>query len=198
VQHQLTETQRQIALFWDDNPNTSVTQGHVTYFQQKLSPAGHWMHLTASLIEKENLDLGKSAQILSQTAIAIADGFMGCWAAKYKYRLVRPETFITKYLEKEWMPLIQTPPFPEYPSGHSVISSSAVQVLSHHFGTNYAYTDSIEAQFGLPIRNFNSFDEAAIEASQSRLYGGIHYEFGINAGRKQGQEIGQYITQHCK
>jgi membrane-associated phospholipid phosphatase len=101
------------------------------------------------------------------------------WEAKYKYGLVRPETFINKYINKEWTPLIQTPLFPEYPSGHSVVSGSAATVLTHFFGENYAYTDSIGAQFGLPIRQFKSFNEAAKEASISRLYGGIHYTFAL-------------------
>ena len=130
----LTDEQRIIGSFWDDNPNTSVTSGHVTYFQQKLSPAGHWMHLTATIIEKENLDLMRSTEVFSKVAMGIFDGFISCWEAKYKYCLVRPETFINKYINKEWQPLIQTPPFPEYPSGHSVVSGSAATVLTHFFG----------------------------------------------------------------
>jgi hypothetical protein len=190
----LTDEQRSIGAFWDDNPNTSVTSGHVTYFQQKLSPAGHWMHLTATIIEKENLDLMRSADVFSKVAIGLFDGFISCWEAKYKYCLVRPETFINKYINKEWTPLIQTPPFPEYPSGHSVVSGSAATVLTHFFGDNYAYSDSIEAQFGLPIRQFKSFNEAAKEASISRLYGGIHYTFALTNGNLQGIKVGENVV----
>jgi PAP2 superfamily len=190
----LTDEQRTIGSFWDDNPNTSVTSGHVTYFQQKLSPAGHWMHLTATIIEKENLDLMRSAEVFSKVAMGLFDGFISCWEAKYKYCLVRPETFINKYINKEWQPLIQTPPFPEYPSGHSVVSGSAATVLTHFFGDNYAYTDSIEAQFGLPIRQFKSFNEAAKEASISRLFGGIHYSFALTNGNLQGIKVGNNVV----
>ncbi len=191
----LTDEQRSIGSFWDDNPNTSVTAGHVTYFQQKLSPAGHWMHLTATIIEKENVDLMRAADVFSKVAIGLFDGFISCWEAKYTFNYVRPETFINKYINKEWTPLIQTPPFPEYPSGHSVVSGSAATVLTHFFGDNYAYTDSIEAQFGLPIRQFKSFNEAAREASISRLYGGIHFMPALTNGNLQGIKVGNNVVE---
>lgn len=191
--NKLTEEQTAIAKFWDCNPNTSVTQGHVTYFQQKLSPPGHWIHLTATLTEKENFDAMHTADVLSKVAIAMADGFISCWEAKYHYNLTRPETFINRYINKDWLPLIQTPPFPEYPSGHSVCSGSASAVLNHFFGENYAYTDNTEAPFGMPARSFKSFDEAATEASISRFYGGIHFKTALTKGLEQGKKLGKTV-----
>jgi hypothetical protein len=196
--NKLTEEQTAIAQFWDCNPNTSVTQGHVTYFQQKLSPPGHWIHLTATLTQKAGFDAMKTAEILSKTAIGMADGFISCWEAKYFYNFTRPETFINRYVDKEWKPLIQTPPFPEYPSGHSVCSGSASVILSHYFGENYAYTDNTEAAFGMPARSFKSLSEAANEASTSRFYGGIHFKNALTVGLEQGKKVGNHVLNKLK
>lgn len=189
----LTEEQDKIAKFWDCNPNTSVTQGHVTYFQQKLAPPGHWIHLTSTLAQKEGFGPMKTADVLSKTAIAMADGFISCWEAKYHYKVTRPETFINQFMDKEWVPLIQTPPFPEYPSGHSVCSGAATAVLNQFFGEQYAYTDNTEAPFGMEARSFHSFDEAAEEASISRMYGGIHFKNALDTGVKQGKMVGKNV-----
>ena len=107
---------------------------------------------------------------------------------------IRPETYINLYIDKEWRPFIQTPPFPEYPSGHSVISSSAATMLAHMLGDNYAFTDSAEVAFGKPPKNFNSFSQAAREASMSRLYGGIHFLKSLNMGLEEGQNVAEYIV----
>lgn len=187
-----------IAKFWDCNPNVSVTQGHIMYFQQKISPGGHWIHIAASVTEKENYDELKKASILSRVAITIADAFISCWSTKYKYTLIRPETFINKYIDKDWKPLLQTPPFPEYTSGHSVASTSAAAMLTYLVGSNYSYIDSTEMTFGMPLRKFNSFEEAAHEACISRIYGGIHYMPAINNGIEEGKKIGSYIISKLK
>ena len=189
----LTPEQKAIAQFWDCNPNTSVTQGHVTYFQQKLSPPGHWIHLAAALSTREQMEAIKTADLLAKLAIAMADGFISCWEAKYHYNLTRPETFINRYMDKDWTPLIQTPPFPEYPSGHSVCSGAASAVMEHFFGVNYAYTDYTEEPFGMPARSFNSIGQAAEEASISRFYGGIHFKSALTKGMEQGKMVGYNV-----
>lgn len=186
------------AWYWDDNPNTSVTDGHITYFLQKNSPAGHWIHIAYSVAKKEKYDAMKTAALVSKTAIALYDGFISCWDAKYTYNYIRPETFINQYINKDWAPLIQTPPFPEYPSGHSVVSSSAATVLTQMVGDNYAFTDSAELPFGRPTRHFNSFYEAADQASVSRLYGGIHFITAITNGKEQGRKVGNFVIDKLK
>jgi PAP2 superfamily len=186
------------AWYWDDNPNTSVTDGHITYFLQKNSPPGHWVHIACAVAEKENYDAIKTASLISKTAIALFDALISCWEAKYYYNYVRPETFINKYIDKDWQPLIQTPPFPEYPSGHSVVSSAAATVLTQTAGDNYAFTDSAEVPFGRPVRHFNSFYEAADQASVSRLYGGIHFITAITNGKQQGRKAGAFIMDKLK
>ncbi len=186
------------AWYWDDNPNTSITDGHITYFLQKNSPAGHWIHIAYSVAKKENYDVIKTMALVSTTAIAIYDAFVSCWDAKFTYNYVRPETFINQYIDKDWSPLIQTPPFPEYPSGHSVVSSSAATVLTQMVGSNYAFTDSAEVPFGRPTRHFNSFYEAADQASISRLYGGIHFITAITNGKEEGRKLGAFVIDKLK
>jgi len=181
------------AWYWDDNPNTSVTDGHVTYFIQKNSPPGHWMHIVCGVTEKENYSAVKTASILSKTAIALYDAFIACWDAKYYYNYIRPETFINRHIDKDWQPLIQCPGFPEFPSGHSTISASAASVLTRIIGDKYAFTDSTEVPYGRPVRTFTSFYQASDEASISRFYGGIHFLPSLNIGAKFGREIGNHI-----
>jgi PAP2 superfamily len=187
-----------IAWYWDDNPNTSVTNGHITYFQQKNSPPGHWIHIACSVAEKENYGAMKTASLVSKIAIALHDAFISCWDAKYTFNYIRPETFINKYIDKDWVPLIQTPPFPEYPSGHSVVSSSAATVLTQIVGDKYAFVDSAEIPFGRPTRAFNSFYEAADQASISRFYGGIHFVTAIENGKQQGKRVGAFVMAKFK
>ena len=126
------------------------------------------------------------------------DGFISCWDEKYRSKLIRPETYINQYIDENWVPLLQTPPFPEYTSGHSVISSSAATALTNLFGENVAFTDSTEIEFGLSVRNFNSFEQASQEAAVSRMYGGIHYKPACDNGVTQGKALGTYIVDKIK
>ena len=109
--------------------------------------------------------------------------------------IVRPETLINQYYNEEWLPLLQTPPFPEYTSGHSVISRAAAVTLTDLFGDNFDFVDTTEIAYGLPERSYTSFIHASEEAAISRLYGGIHYMMAIEEGIKQGQGVGDYIVQ---
>jgi hypothetical protein len=193
VTSKLSKDDTEIARYWDCNPNVSVTSGHVMYFQQQISPGGHWIHIAGSIADKEKMSDVATAALMSKVAIAIADGFISCWEAKFNYSSLRPETFINIYIDKEWRPLIQTPPFPEYPSGHSVISASAATILSHIAGENYSFTDSAEVEFGRQARKFNSFTEAAREASISRLYGGIHFLSALDIGQVEGQNVATHV-----
>ncbi|MDQ3844105.1 MAG: vanadium-dependent haloperoxidase, partial [Bacteroidota bacterium] len=113
---------------------------------------------------------------------------------KYKYNRIRPETAIKKLIDRNWNPILQTPPFPEYASGHSVISTAASVVLTHLFGDHFSFTDDTEEEFGLPPRKFNSFTDAAKEAAISRLYGGIHFRDAIENGAKEGEQIGKFVV----
>ena len=126
--------------------------------------------------------------------IGLFDGFISCWDEKYRSNYIRPETFINSRIDESWRPLLQTPPFPEYTSGHSVISTAAAVVLTKLFGDKVAIEDNSEVPYGLPVRSFNSFQSAADEAAMSRLYGGIHFREAIENGKLQGSNIGNCIA----
>lgn len=186
------DSQISIAKHWDCNPNKYVNSGHNTYFRHNISPPGHWVNITANLSKAAKLDLEKTLLCYAAVTSAMFDGVISCWDTKFTDQLIRPVSYINRYIDKDWEPYIQTPPFPEYTSGHSVMSGAASTVLKNMF-TNTAFIDSTEVEFDLPARNFSSVEEAAQEASMSRFYGGIHYKFGIDNGLKQGQKIGQYV-----
>ncbi len=195
---QLDTTQIEIAKFWDCNPNISTTKGHLMYFQQQISPGGHWIHIAAQVLEEQKTEAVFSAETMALAAMAIADGFISCWDQKYKSQLTRPETYINEYIDPDWMPILQTPAFPEHTSGHSVASNAAATVLTELFGKDYAFVDATEVPFGLPVRSFSSFHQASQEAAISRLYGGIHYRPAIDLGITQGQLVGKHVLKRIR
>jgi PAP2 superfamily len=189
----LTDEQRAIASFWDCNPYVMNVQGHTMFATKKITPGGHWMGIAGIASRKANASLLQSADAYARTAMALADGFTAAWDEKYHSAVIRPETVINAYIDEKWVPLLQTPPFPEYPSGHSVISTSAAQVLTAIYGQSFAFADSSEVPYGMPVRSFTSFEAAANEAAISRLYGGIHYRQAIEEGQRQGKQVGQQL-----
>ena len=142
---------------------------------KKITPGGHWMGIAQLACKKVNANMMETVDALTWTSVALVDAFISCWDEKYRSILIRPETVINSYLDENWLPVLQTPPFPEYTSGHSVISRAAAVALTHVFGDNFQFEDTVEEEFGLPTRSFPSFLKASDEAAVSRLYGGIHY-----------------------
>ncbi len=198
ITRNLSPEQRNIANFWDCNPFFLVQQGHVSYGTKKISPGGHWIGITGIACIQKQLSLAETIRWHALVGLTMADAFISCWNEKYRSNRIRPETFINAHIDQSWRSLLQTPPFPEYTSGHSVVSSAVSLLLTALAGENFAYTDTVEVEFGLPSRKFTSFQQAAQEAAVSRLYGGIHYRDAIDNGFKQGQQIGQYILQKLK
>jgi hypothetical protein len=192
----LNEEQKHIAGFWDCNPFAVEFNGHVMVGLKKISPVGHWMNICG--IVADNSNFNKNIYAYTLTSIAIFDGVITCWDEKFRSNLVRPETVINKYLDADWKPLLQTPPFPEYLSGHSVISNAAATVLSKIYGNTVSFRDTSEVEFGISPRNFSSFFNAAEEAAISRLYGGIHYRAAIMNGTKQGREVANLVLDRLK
>ncbi len=190
----LTEEQREIAAFWDCNPYALQTEGHVMFAVKKISPGGHWMGIAGLASRQTGADLMRTAEVYTRVAVALADGFISAWEEKYRSVLVRPETLINEAIDPNWRPVLQTPPFPEYPSGHSVISAAVAEVLTDLFGDNFAFDDDVEVPYGLPVRSFPSFRQAAEEAAISRLYGGIHYPMAIENGLEQGRDLGRHVV----
>lgn len=178
----LTEEQKLIARFWSDDPMLSST------------PPGHWIYVAIELGDQMGMPADQIAPMMAVLGIAMADAFIGCWDAKYQYNTLRPVTYIRRHIDPKWEPYLITPPFPEYPSGHSTVSAAASIALTAVFGENFAFDDPTHEAEGLPIRRYSSFDEAAEEAAMSRLYGGIHFRFGNEGGTAQGRCIGAHAA----
>ncbi len=195
VCNRLSKEQKAVAQFWDCNPFALQQIGHVEFGLKKISPGGHWIGITGIACLKNKTPLQQTVFIHTLVAITLADAFISCWDEKYRSNRIRPETAINKWIDPRWKPLLQTPPFPEYTSGHSVISAAAAAVLTNFFGDHFSFTDHTEKEFGLPARKFKSFLQASQEAAVSRLYGGIHYRDAIENGVIQGQQVGKYIIQ---
>jgi hypothetical protein len=172
--------------------------GHMAIGIKKISPGGHWVGITGIASQKANLNWQESIYIHTLISMGLHDAFISCWEEKYDSDRIRPESAINKYLDENWRPLLQTPPFPEYTSGHSVISAMSAELLTDFFGDNFDFLDTSEVYFGLPERYFTSFNQASEEAAISRLYGGIHFRDAIEEGSKQGKLIGQYIIDKVK
>ena len=182
-----------IARYWDDNPNVTIIDGHLSYYIHKISPGGHWVMLARQACQERNIPVTKAAQVYALTNIAIFDAFISCWDEKYKIDLVRPVTVINKFVDEKWEPIIETPPFPEFTSGHAVVSNAAATVLTRILGENYSFTDNTEIPFGLKTRSFTSFYKAAEESSWSRVYAGIHYPETARISIVQGKQVGSYV-----
>ncbi len=189
----LDSEQVEIAQFWDCNPFASTHEGHTVSFEKKITPGGHWVGIAGIASLSQEMDAMQTAEALALTTIALFDAFISCWDEKYRSELTRPETVINRYVDPDWRPILQTPPFPEYTSGHSVASGSASVVLTRLFGEPFAFVDSTEVAYGLPVRSFESFREAADEAAISRMYGGIHYRPAIEHGVTQGRAVGDRV-----
>jgi hypothetical protein len=191
----LTEEQMEIARFWDDNPFVIEHSGHMMFGNKKITPGGHWIGIAAIASKQSGADEVTTAKAYALTAIALYDGFISCWDEKYRSNYIRPVTIINEILDNTWMPYLQTPPFPEYTSGHSTITASAATVLTRVFGENFAFQDTSDLRYIGMQRHFNSFNEAAAEASISRVYGGIHYRFSVDTGAEMGKTLGEYINE---
>jgi hypothetical protein len=198
VNRQLTKEQQEIAFFWDDNPFVSHHKGHVVFNSKKMTPGGHWMMIASQTARNTNADAARTAQSFAMVGIALFDGFISCWEEKFYSNMPRPIAVINKYIDETWEPFLQTPPFPEYTSGHSVISSAAAEVMTALYGDNFAFNDSTEVPYGRSVRSFRSFRQAAEECSISRLYGGIHYRNTLKLSAEQGKKVGNWVLLRTK
>jgi len=198
ISKNLTPEQLHIASFWDCNPFVVGTSGHMAIGFKKISPGGHWMNITGIVAKKARLDFDKAVVLHAVVSLTLMDAFISCWDEKYRSNRIRPETYINKYIDLKWQPILQTPPFPEYTSGHSVISTASAEVLSYLLGDHFALTDDSEIIFEIPARTFQSFRQAAAEAAISRLYGGIHFRDAIENGQEEGRVLGINVIEKLK
>ncbi len=197
ISSSLTKEQRHIAEFWNDNPVVTAYHGHFIFNSRQISPGGHWMNIAEQVMSEKRTPMVASLEIYSKLAFSLFDGFTACWQEKFRGNLIRPVTYINQNIDKAWEPFLQTPPFPEHASGHSTITAAAAEVLTSYFG-DMPFVDSTEARFGFGVRSFASFRAAAVEASISRLYGGIHYRRGCDAGAEHGAMIGKAVLDRVR
>lgn len=182
VTQNLTPERRTIARFWADDAMLSMT------------PPGHWISIAQQILNRDKVGLDTSVEVLARLGVALADGFIGCWQAKYQYDLIRPISYLRRVVDPKWEPMLFTPPFPEYPSGHSTQSAAAAEVLTNLFGEDFAFEDETGKKAGLAPRSFTSFRAAAEDAGISRLYGGIHFRSAIELGLEQGRCIAAFTN----
>ena len=193
IGNNLSDEEKEIASFWDCNPYVSHHKGHAMFATKKITPGGHWIGITEIVSKKAKLNLMETIYTYTMVSIGLFDAFIICWDEKWRSVLVRPETVINQHFDEDWLPFLQTPPFPEYASGHSVISTAAANILTHILGDDFEFLDTTEEIYGLPARNFRSFLHASEEAAISRIYGGIHYMPAITYGVEQGEKVGYYV-----
>ncbi len=196
--NELKGDHREIASFWDCNPFAMQDEGHLIFGFKKISPGAHWLGITGIACQQAKKSFNESMFIYTIVSIGLMDANISCWDEKYESNRIRPETAIRKLINPQWVPLLQTPPFPEYTSGHSVVSSTSAVLLTHFFGENFSYRDSVEVAYDIPPRSFKSFHQAAAEAAISRFYGGIHYMDAIIEGQEEGTKVGEWVLQKIK
>ena len=194
----LTAEQKTIATYWDDNPFVVEHNGHMMFADKKITPGGHWIGITAIACKQSHADAVKTAQAYALTSIALFESFITCWQVKYHFVYERPVSVINEKIDHSWLPLLQTPPFPEYTAGHSTISAASATVLTHLFGDNYAFLDTSDLHYIGLQRHFDSFNKAAAEEAMSRFYGGIHYLNSSKMGAQQGNQVGELIWEKLK
>jgi hypothetical protein len=179
-----TPEQKIIAKFWSDDPGEPGT------------PGGHSISIATQAMQKQGSTLAACAEIYAKVGMGISDAFVSCWKAKFTFNYMRPISYIRMKFDPNFVPLLETPPFPEYTSGHSVQSGATAKILSDAFGVNFLFTDRTHASRtdidGTP-RSYRNFSEFAKEAANSRLYGGIHFQEAIEVGISQGDKVGAAI-----
>jgi hypothetical protein len=183
ISKSLTDDQRAIALFWND---VGIGVGY--------TPMGHNISIVTKALRKSNASLGTAITTYARAGMAMWDANIVCWRSKYKYNLLRPVTYIRKVIDTSWLPLIGTPPHPEYPAAHAFITTAVMKAVSSVLGENFAFTDHTYDFLGFTPRKYNSFEDAALECGKSRFYGGIHYIPSIETGHKYGNHVGQDIA----
>lgn len=180
-----TADQVEITRYWADDPFNTCT------------PTGHTFNIMTQLLEENRATLEKTSVAYARLAIAENDAFISCWKGKYKYFLIRPVSYIKKYIDASFSTVIGTPPFPAYTSGHSCEMGAGSRVMISLFtdgSGNYQFTDYSQLRYGFAARNFSNFNEMADECAKSRFYGGLHYNMDNTRGLQVGRAIGDNVN----
>lgn len=186
------EDEMEVAMYWDGDPMPAKRIKRVALTKRQLNPVGHWLALTTILCETTHQDEAFTVSTMLKASLATADAMIIGWKNKYEYDVIRPHTYINRYIDEHWNPVLATPLFPEYPSGHSVLAGACSGVLMGIFGDTVAFVDSSQMRFGFEPRSFGSISEAAEECAMSRIYGGVHYEPAVLTGVGSGRKVAAY------
>lgn len=187
-----------VAMYWDGDPMPAKRIKRVALTKRQLNPVGHWLALTTILCETTHQDEASTVTTMLKASLATADAMIIGWKNKYDYDVIRPHTYINRYIDEHWNPILATPLFPEYPSGHSVLAGACSGVLMGVFGDTVAFVDSSQIRFGFEPRSFKSISEAADECAMSRIYGGVHYEPAVLTGIASGRKVAEYHSMHLQ
>jgi hypothetical protein len=183
-----TAEQTEIARFWADGPGT-------------FTPPGHWNLIAGRIAQQRGNSVSANARLFAQLNVTMADAAIVAWNAKYAHNSWRPITAIQQAnsdgnaatdADTAWTPLLITPPFPEYISGHSTFSSAAAEILGAVLGDDIGFTVGSSSLPGVE-RRFDNFDAAAAEAGRSRIYGGIHFQFSNADAQTAGRALAQHV-----
>jgi hypothetical protein len=184
VSQTLTPDQIELALYYRDYPGFGD---------------GHYISILKQLLQQKNGALDFAAMVCAKAGIACVDAGIGCWKIKYQFNQERPVRYIREVMgHSDWEPLFDTPPFPDFPSGHSAIAGSFTEILRDFFGNSYHFTDHTYDYLGMKPRTYNSFDELVKEICNSRLYAGIHYRISCEWGTELGRKIARNINNNFK
>lgn len=175
----ITEEQKNTAVYWNDKIRTGT-------------PPGHWLMIGLGVAGDQGLKLDRAVELYCKLGIVARDCFIVCWKEKYDKNLLRPESYIRDWIRNDFFAYIQTPSFPEYPSGHSTVSGGCAEILTDFFGP-IQFTDRTHIPIGYGERTYNNFYEARDEAGMSRLYGGIHFMTANTNGKAMGKLVAQAL-----
>lgn len=184
-----TAEQIEIAKYWADDPFATCT------------PAGHTFNILTQILKDEKASLAKASLGFVKMSIAENDAFIACWKGKYEHLLLRPVTYIQRYIDPNFKTVIGTPPFPAYTSGHSCEAGAAARIFTELFtkgSGDYQFTDYSQLRYGYYARSFKNFEEMAEECAKSRLYGGIHFPMDNNKGLQLGRAIGDNVNNQLR
>jgi hypothetical protein len=170
----------------------SADQAETARFWQLDTPTDMWDRVADSLAQEHEVSLLGSARLLAFVNVAEADAAIAIWDAKNTFNFWRPVTAIAATDPGAgWLPLLVTPYFQEYPSGHSGVSGAAATVLASFFGNQAEFTVTSNGLPGVE-RSFNSFSDAVAQVTDARVFAGFHFRFSCNDAAQVGAQVARY------
>ena len=186
----LTQQQKESAIWWGDDPDVTFT------------PPGHSFYLATEAMKITQPTFIEAAETYARVGMAVADAFINCWKWKYHFFSERPNTFIPRYIDEDWVSFWPDPPFPAFPSGHAIQASAMATVMIDLYGEALTFSDS--AHYGrerdelrdtdFVVQHFTKFWDIATETADSRFYGGIHTPQDNDIGLQEGQRIATHVN----